>query len=64
MYYQYMDSANRLLFRYDNTGHHKKLGLSTFPYHKHVSRDDNVVASDAMELHTVLQKIESLVDLP
>ena len=33
--YQYMDSAKRLVFRYDNTGHHKNLNLPTYPHHKH-----------------------------
>jgi len=29
--YQYLDFSRQLVFRYDNTGHHKKLGLSTYP---------------------------------
>jgi len=33
--YQYMDSSDMIVFRYDNTGHHKKLNLSTYPHHKH-----------------------------
>ncbi|GJQ51057.1 MAG: DUF6516 family protein [Candidatus Kuenenia stuttgartiensis] len=36
--YQYMDSSDRIVFRYDNTGHHKKLNLSTHPHHKHEGR--------------------------
>ena len=42
--YQYMDSSMNLIFRYDNTGHHKKSGLATYPHHKHLGRDDDVVA--------------------
>jgi len=34
--YQYMDSSDRIVFRYDN--HHKKLNLSTHPHHKHEGR--------------------------
>ena len=62
--YQYMDSSKELVFRYDNTGHHKKLGLPTYPHHKHQGREDNVVPSGAIDLATVLQEIESLVQLP
>ena len=29
--YQYMDAQNTLIFRYDNTPHHKKLNLPTYP---------------------------------
>ncbi|WP_263983390.1 toxin-antitoxin system TumE family protein [Nostoc flagelliforme] len=31
--YQYMNSENNLIFRYDNTEHHRKLNLTTFPHH-------------------------------
>ena len=61
--YQYMDSSNKMLFRYDNTGHHKKLGLSTYPHHKHEGGEDNVVPYTAPDLATILQEIESLVQL-
>jgi hypothetical protein len=62
--YQYMDSTKRLVFRYDNTGHHKKLGLSTYPHHKHVGDETNVVPSQPMDLTAVLLEIESIVELP
>jgi hypothetical protein len=62
--YQYMDSSDKLVFRYDNTGHHKKLGLSTYPHHKHEGSEDEVVPSAAPDLVTILQEIELLVQLP
>jgi hypothetical protein len=62
--YQYMHASNKILFRYDNTGHHKKLDLSTYPHHKHEGSEDNVVPAKVMDLGTVLQEIESLVKLP
>ena len=62
--YQYMDPSNKILFRYDNTGHHKKLGLPTYPHHKHEGIEDNVIPAKAMDLAAVLQEIESLVKLP
>lgn len=62
--YQYMDSAQRLTFRYDNTGHHKKLDLPTYPHHKHEGTENNVVASSAPDLAVVLAEIEALTQLP
>lgn len=62
--YQLINSSKNLVFRYDNTGHHKKLGLSTYPHHKHDGGEDNVTSSAAPDLATVLQEIESLVQLP
>lgn len=59
--YQYMDSSDRIVFRYDNTGHHKKLNLSTHPHHKHEGSDDNVVPSAAKDLASVIKEIELLV---
>ena len=62
--YQYMDSSMKLIFRYDNTGHHKKSVLPTYPHHKHLGHDDNVVPSDPMDLAKVLREIEAIVELP
>ena len=61
--YQYMDYSKKPVFRYDNTGHHKKLGLATYPHHKHELGEDDVVASRAVDLASVLQEIESLVQI-
>jgi hypothetical protein len=62
--YQYMHIDRRLIFRYDNTGHHKKLNLPTYPHHKHEGSENNVVASPAPDFATVLGEIESMVQLP
>ena len=62
--YQYVDASNSLIFRYDNTGHHRKLGLHTYPHHKHDGSEDSVVASPGPDLFQVLKEIESLVKLP
>jgi len=40
--YQYMDSGTKLVFRYDNTGHHKKLNVSSYPHHKHLGNGEVV----------------------
>lgn len=57
--YQYMDSSNKLVFRYDNTGRHKKLNLPTYPHHKHVGSDKNIIATDAPDLNSVLEEIQN-----
>ena len=62
--YHYMDPVQQFVFRYDNTGHHRKLNLPTYPHHKHEGQEENVVASPAPDLATVLNEIEALVQLP
>ena len=62
--YQYMDAEQALVFRYDNTGHHKKLNLPTYPHHKHEGSEETVVASSAPSLADVLNEIMMIVDLP
>ena len=62
--YQFIDSSQKLVFRYDNTGHHKKLGFSTYPHHKHDGDEDRVISSATPDLASVLQEIELLVQLP
>lgn len=62
--YQYMDAEQVLVFRYDNTGHHKKLDLPTYPHHKHVGSEETVVASSAPSLADVLNEIVMMVELP
>jgi len=59
--YQYMDSKNNLIFRYDNTEHHPKLNLPTFPHHKHDKSEDNVIKSDAPFLAEVLNEVEEIL---
>ena len=62
--YQYITASKKLVFRYDNTGHHKKLRLPTYPHHKHQGCEDNVIPSTAPDLASVLNEIDSLVQLP
>ena len=58
--YQYMDSKNELIFRYDNTEHHRKLNLPTFPHHKHDRSENNVIQSHAPFLADVLQEVKEI----
>lgn len=62
--FQYMDSSRKLVFRYDNTGHHKRRGLSSYPHHKHEGTEENVVPSSAPDLTAVLDEVEMLTQLP
>ncbi len=55
--YQFIDSSQELVFRYDNTGHHKKLGLASYPHHKHVGIEDRILPSTAPDLSVVLQEM-------
>lgn len=61
--YQYMDAEQSLVFRYDNTGHHKKLNLLTYPHHKHAGSEQMVIPSNAPSLAEVLEEIMGLVEL-
>lgn len=58
--YQYMNAENTLIFRYDNTEHHRQLNLTNFPHHKHDGREDNLLSSDAPFLADVLKEIEKI----
>ena len=58
--YHYMDNQNNLVFRYDNTGHHK--GLPNYPHHKHVGSQNNVISTNAPNLAEVLVEIEQSLE--
>jgi len=55
--YQYMDGEMRLIFRYDNTGHHKRLNLNSHPHHKYPGTGHVVEASAATTLSEILLKL-------
>ena len=61
--YQYMRVGQALFFRYDNTGHHRKLNLPTYPHHKHDGAENRVLPSAAPTLAEVLAEIELVIDL-
>ena len=60
--YQYMTSSKELIFRYDNTEHHKKLNLPNYPHHKHDGSQDNIISSNAPTLADVLEEIEGILE--
>jgi hypothetical protein len=62
--YQYVDSQMRLIFRYDNTGHHKRLNIQSYPHHKHLPGGDVVNSSPIPALSDVLGEILKRLVLP
>lgn len=56
--YHYQKADGTLIFRYDNTAHHKL--VSTFPHHKHL-KGGEVIASSIPSLEKVLREIEELI---
>lgn len=62
--YQYMAPDRRLMFRYDNSGHHRNMSLPTYPHHKHEGREDHVVPASAPDLAQIIRQIEAVVQLP
>jgi hypothetical protein len=53
--YHYQKADGTLIFRYDNTAHHRS--VPTFPHHKHLE-SGNVTDADAPSLEQVLREIE------
>ncbi|HEB66204.1 MAG TPA: hypothetical protein ENJ02_11775 [Chloroflexi bacterium] len=53
--YHYQDGNGNLVFRYDNSGHHR--GLSTYPHHKHVGNRGEVQPAQPASLGKILQEI-------
>jgi hypothetical protein len=62
--YQYMSPSGDFIFRYDNTGHHRKLGLSTYPHHKHQTTESNILPSNNPDLRDILEEISQIIRWP
>ena len=54
--YDWRDVNNNLIIRWDNSPHHPS--ISTFPHHKHVSIETNILESPEMTLEDVLDFIK------
>jgi len=58
--YQYLSSEKELIFRYDNSPHHKKLQLPTYPHHKHEGEENHVIPANPPDLHQILELITEM----
>jgi hypothetical protein len=56
--YHYQTKDGDLIFRYDNTAHHK--AIPTFPNHKHLM--NGLTSSEPSSLEQVLREIEEILD--
>jgi Family of unknown function (DUF6516) len=55
--YQWQRPDNSLILRWDNTAHHPH--IDTFPFHKHIGSETNVLPSEPMTIEKVLTHIAS-----
>ncbi|MCK4398753.1 MAG: hypothetical protein KAV25_07155 [Methanophagales archaeon] len=51
-----MDSADRMVFRFDNAPHHPE--VTTYPHHKHIRGEEKPKPSKEIGLRGVLLEIE------
>ncbi len=54
--FHFMDSADKMIFRYDNAPHHPK--VTTYPHHKHIRGEEKPKPSKEIGLRDVLSEIE------
>jgi len=52
-----LNKSNELIFRYDNSEHHKE--LKTFPHHKHTQ--DGVSEAQEPNIEVILNEIENVL---
>ncbi|MFQ5709314.1 MAG: DUF6516 family protein [bacterium] len=57
-YSYHYQKSNKIIFRYDNTPHHRR--ISTFPRHKHLASGEIVESTD-ISLKDVLEEISRML---
>lgn len=57
--YQWMNAKFELITRWDNANHHKH--ISTYPHHKHIGAENNIVESIDITLNDVLIEIRESI---
>ncbi|MEK7439673.1 MAG: DUF6516 family protein [Chloroflexota bacterium] len=57
--YHYQESNGDIVFRYDNAPHHPE--IETFPHHKHVESEENIIASQPPDMSEVLVEIDGVI---
>ena len=55
--YNYINSKNELIFRYDNAKHHTE--LKTFPHHKHLA--EKTIEAAEPNLYEVLNEAKKII---
>lgn len=58
--YQWVDKNNQLICRWDNAPDWPD--IETFPHHKHVKNETNVLPSENIEFSTILREINQEMD--
>ena len=57
--FHFMDSADKMIFRYDNAPHHPE--VATYPHHKHIRGKEKPKQSKGIGLQEVLSEIERMI---
>jgi len=57
--FHFMDSADKMIFRYDNAPHHPE--VPTYPHHKHIRDEEKLKQSKEIGLRDVLSEIEGMI---
>ena len=60
--YLLLDQPGQMIFRYDNSGHHRD--LPTFPHHKHSGPSGTVSACNEPDFTAVLDEADQHITLP
>ncbi len=57
--FHFMDSADKMIFRYDNAPHHPE--VPTYPHHKHILGEEKLKQSKEIGLKDVLLEIGGMI---
>jgi len=58
--YHWQNELNECLVRWDNAPHHQE--ISTYPFHKHIGKDENIEDSEPMKLENVFKYIQDCIE--
>lgn len=55
--FHWQDEEGNCIVRWDNAPHHNE--VSTFPYHKHIGKNEDIIESQPVKLEKVLEHIRN-----
>jgi hypothetical protein len=58
--FHWQDANGNCIIRWDNAPHHQD--VTTFPYHKHIGKEENVEESQPVKLETVMEYISKQIN--